>query len=255
MNRVARAAAARRVASRESAVVQRLAALLLEYPTRDLLDLLPTMTAAAEGLPAHLRVPLEGTLDHLRTHDLGELEAAYVTTFDLARRRSLYLTYYAYGDTRKRGVALVEFKQAYRAAGFTMATSEDLPDGELPDHLCVVLEFGSSGDERAQEAALRLLLAHRAGLELLRLGLLEAGSPWAGPLVAVCATLPPLDGDERAAVARLAAEGPPGEEVGLQPFAPPSYMPDSTSHPFPRPSSQPSRQPSTQPSTKRRARR
>ena len=26
-------------------------------------------------------------------------------------------------------------------------------------------------------------------------------------------------------VARLAAEGPPGEEVGLEPFAPPSYMP------------------------------
>lgn len=219
MNRVARAAAAHRVASREQAVAHRLAALLLEYPTAGLLELLPVVRAAAEELPAALRVPLEGVVEHLASRTLGELEAEYVTTFDLARRRSLYLTYYAYGDTRKRGVALVEFKQAYRAAGFEVA------DDELPDHLSVVLELGSTGDEAAQEAALRLLMAHRAGLELLRLALLDADSPWAGAVVAVCATLPPLEGDEHAAIARLAAEGPPGEEVGLEPFAPPSYMP------------------------------
>jgi nitrate reductase delta subunit len=60
-----------------------------------------------------------------------------------------------------------------------------------------------------------LLLAHRAGLELLRLALLEAGSPWAGVVTSVCATLPPLRGDETTAVARLAAQGPPAEEVGV----------------------------------------
>ncbi len=62
---------------------------------------------------------------------------------------------------------------------------------------------------------------------LLRLALLDARSPYAGAVVAVCATLPPLAGTDREAVARLAAEGPPGEEVGLEPFAPPSYMPDT----------------------------
>ncbi|MFF4737038.1 hypothetical protein ACFY2W_14295 [Streptomyces sp. NPDC001262] len=39
-------------------------------------------------------------------------------------------------------------------------------------------------------------------------------------LDSVRATLPPLTGDEHTAVARLAAEGPPEEEVGLAPFAP-----------------------------------
>ena len=29
----------------------------------------------------------------------------------------LHLTYYAYGDTRKRGMALLRFKHAYRNAG------------------------------------------------------------------------------------------------------------------------------------------
>ncbi|MHB1491789.1 MAG: nitrate reductase molybdenum cofactor assembly chaperone, partial [Cellulomonas sp.] len=71
------------------------------------------------------------------------------------------------------------------------------------------------------DAGTRLLLNHRAGLEVLRLALLDTGSPYAGALVAVCSTLPPLVGDERDAVARLAAEGPPDESVGLEPYGMP----------------------------------
>ena len=50
-------------------------------------------------------------------------------------------------------------------------------------------------------------------------------SPWATLLDAVTATLPPLRGDERDAVRRLAAEGPPEEEVGLTPYATPAFDP------------------------------
>ncbi|WP_307845000.1 nitrate reductase molybdenum cofactor assembly chaperone [Actinotalea solisilvae] len=218
MNRVARARAARRVTGRHTAVVHRLAALLLEYPGPELVERVPLLRAAAAELPDHLRTPLDALVDHVASTPLGDLQSEYVATFDLRRRCSLFLTYFAYGDTRKRGVALVEIKQAYRRAGLEPS------DDELPDHLCVVLEFASSERDEDREAGIGLLLEHRAGLELLRLALLEAGSPWAGALVAVCATLPPLGGDEHAAVARLAAEGPPGEEVGLEPFAPPSYL-------------------------------
>ena len=218
MNRAGRLQTARRIASREHAVVHRVAALLLEYPTQELLDLLPALRGAVGELDPRLGAPLTGVLDHLAATPLGELEAQYVTTFDLKRKHALYLTYYAYGDTRKRGVALVEIKQAYRAAGF------ELTEAELPDHLAVVLEFAATGD---REVGLRLLLEHRAGLELLRLALVDGRSPYAGALVAVSATLPPLEGEEREAVALLAAQGPPGEEVGLEPFAPPSYMPST----------------------------
>ena len=69
------------------------------------------------------------------------------------------------------------------------------------------------------------MLDHRAGLELLRLSLRDLGSPWASLIDAVTATLPPLRGDERDAVRRLAAEGPPEEEVGLAPFAAPAVQP------------------------------
>lgn len=219
MNRVLRARAAKALATRDAAVAHRIAALLLEYPTPALVGLVPSLRAATAELPAALAAPLTRTLAHVAGAPLTELAAQYVETFDLRRRCSLYLTYYAYGDTRRRGVALVELKQAYRAAGLELA------DDELPDHLAVLLEFASAPDQAARESGVRLLLAHRAGLELLRLALADGGSPWAGAVEAVCATLPPLDGDERTAVARLAAEGPPGEEVGLDPTLMPAGGP------------------------------
>lgn len=219
MNRLERAAAARRCATREHAVVHRVAALLLEYPTDELVELLPTLRAALADVRPELAAPLLRVADHLGSRPLAELSAAYVETFDLRRRCGLYLTYYSYGDTRKRGVALVEFKQAYRAAGFEVAADE------LPDHLAVVLELAATGDDDGRAAGIGLLLAHRAGLELLRLALVDAASPWSDVLAAVCATLPPLAGDDREAVARLAAEGPPDEEVGLDPFTTPLSAP------------------------------
>lgn len=215
------------MASRETAVVHRVAALLLEYPTDELLGMLPTLRNAAAEVGEAARVALLTTIDGLDGVPLTELQARYVETFDLRRRCSLYLTYYAYGDTRKRGVALVQLKQAFRDAGWEPV------DSELPDHLAVVLELASA--EGAQEAGLRLLLEHRAGVELLRLALLDAGSPYAGVLVAVCGTLPPLAGEDREAVARLAAEGPPGEDVGLEPFGPPAVAPPAVARPAPVP--------------------
>ncbi|MFO7194025.1 MAG: nitrate reductase molybdenum cofactor assembly chaperone, partial [Thermocrispum agreste] len=78
----------------------------------------------------------------------------------------------------------------------------------------VVLEFASC----APEAGRRLLVEHRAGLELLRLGLHEARSPWADVIDSVTATLPALTRRDRTAVARLAATGPEQEQVGLDPY-------------------------------------
>lgn len=200
---------------RQQSLVHRIVALALDYPDADLVARIPSMRTATDGLDEPFRGLLGRTLDHLEHSPVGQLEADYVATFDLRRRCSPYLTYYAYGDTRKRGIALLVFKQAYRLAGV------ELTADELPDHLCVVLEFAATTDA---DAGTRLLIEHRAGLELLRLALADAGSPYADALAAVSATLPPLAGPEREAVARLAAEGPPNEDVGLEPFAPPDYM-------------------------------
>ncbi|MFD0904207.1 nitrate reductase molybdenum cofactor assembly chaperone [Actinomadura sediminis] len=185
------------------------ASLLLGYPDEELLARRPLLRRAAASVPAAAGARLGAVLDHLDATPLRDLQADYVATFDHRRRCCLYLTYYVHGDTRKRGMALLRFKHAYRAAGL------ELDDGELPDHLAVVLEFAATGD-LAQGR--RLLLEHRAGLELLRLALTETESPWTGVLDAVSATLPPLTGRDRDAVARLVAQGPPEEEVGLAPY-------------------------------------
>jgi nitrate reductase molybdenum cofactor assembly chaperone NarJ/NarW len=190
--------------------------LLLGYPDEALLDRLPLVEQAAAGLPPAVAEPLLATVAHLGAAPLGELQEEYVETFDTRRRHNLFLTYFAHGDTRKRGVALLRFKQTYLRSGFV------LDDSELPDHLCVVLEYAATVDHRLGRG---LLLDHRAGLELLRLSLDEAGSGWAGAVTAVTATLPPLGGDEWDAVRRLAAEGPPEEEVGLTPYATPGFDP------------------------------
>lgn len=190
--------------------------LLVGYPDEELTGRLGLLRQVAGALDGPVGAPLLRFLDHVDRTPPYELAADYVATFDHRKRCCLFLTYYAHGDTRKRGVALLRFKQAYAAAGLRLV------DDELPDHLAVVLEYAAADPEAGQA----LLVEHRAGLELLRLALHDARSPWADVLDSVSATLPPLAGDERLAAARLAAQGPPEEQVGLAPFAPPEYMPE-----------------------------
>ena len=197
------------------------ASLLLDYPDEGLLERLDLVRSASKQLPASVGEPIRRLVVHLEATPLSELQADYVATFDSRRRCNLFLTYFLHGDTRKRGMALLRFKQSYLRSGHLLDDSSER-GGELPDHLCVVLEYAATVD---QELGRRLLLDHRAGLELLRLSLRDSGSPWATAVEAVTATLPPLRGDERDAVRRLAAEGPPEEEVGLSPYV----LPDTGS--------------------------
>jgi len=139
-----------------------------------------------------------------------------VATFDLRRRCALYLTYYRYGDTRKRGMSMLAFKNAYRTAGYVPT------DEELPDYLPMVLDFAALSSKGTA-----LLHAHRADLELLRRALHDAETPYASVLDAVCAQLPGLGRRQLALVRRAWDDGPPHEDVGIEgtaPFAPPEYL-------------------------------
>ena len=151
------------------------------------------------------------------TGDQTALAARYVATFDLRRRASLHLTYYAHGDTRERGMALLRLKKLYRADGLPMQSTE------LPDHLTVMLAFAALAPPGHGEA---LLTEHRPAIELLRLSLHDLSSPYAHVLDAIAAVLPALSVTDRGEVARLAREGPPEEAVGLQPYGPPEAMPE-----------------------------
>ena len=188
------------------------ASLLLDYPSEE--QPLEVVATVIEALPAVVAEPLGRFLAHRLGRSLGELQADYVETFDTRRRCTLFLTYFLHGDTRKRGMALLRFKQTYLRAGL------ELDETELPDHIAVVLEFAATAD---LDAGRRLLLDHRASLELLRLSLADTGSPWVDLVVAVCAGLPPVEGEDRELVRRLAAAGPPEEEVGMTPYGEPGF--------------------------------
>ena len=200
---------------------------LIDYPDEELLSRLPGIRAhlGSQGLPRNIREDLLSTTELLGEIDVYRLRAEYVETFDTRRRGCLFLTYFTNGDTRRRGRALVEIKEIYRRAGLEM------DDSQLPDHLTCVLEFAAGHDLRS---GVQILLANRAGVELLRLHLNEIDSPWAGALRALCATLPSLDGDDIHAVQRLAADGPEEETVGLDGLggygdAPPTAAPPTMS--------------------------
>jgi nitrate reductase molybdenum cofactor assembly chaperone NarJ/NarW len=216
-------------------VVWQSASLLLDYPDETLMARLPMIHRLSHDLPDAVGDPLRTTVAQLDTMSLSEAQQQYVETFDTRRRHTLFLTYFVHGDTRRRGVALLRFKQTYLRSGFV------LDDAELPDHLCVVLEYAATVDQRLGRG---LLLDHRAGLELLSLSLTDTGSPWVGAVQAVTATLPALHGDEWDAIRRLAAEGPPEEEVGLTPYATPAFDPATaapgSAEPLPMPSFLPS---------------
>ena len=70
----------------------------------------------------------------------------------------------------------------------------------------------------------RLLHAHRADLELLRRALDKAATPYESIVAAVCGQLPKLGRREIGQVLKAWESGPPQEDVGLEPFAPPEYL-------------------------------
>lgn len=199
------------LAPREQADTWQLCSLLLDYPDEALQGRLPALRQVVTGLPARVAEPLGRVLDHVGSTPLEELQRDYVDTFDVTRKCALHLTYFLHGDTRNRGVALVRFKQLYRQHGVELAEPEDA-GYELPDYLPVVLEFGATV---APDTAWKLLNDHRVGIELLRRALERRSSAWVDVVQAVRATLPQLDDDDEVALARLIAEGPPEELVGL----------------------------------------
>src|SRR5512135_2677522 len=197
----------------------KLASVLLQYPTAALFDGLGQLEEAIKGTPRSSRGPFGIFLEWLSRTSPDTVARHYVETFDLRRRCALYLTYYRYGDTRKRGMAMLSFKAAYRGAGFEPVKGEGEAGEELPDYLPMVLDFAA-----LHPRGEKLLRAHRADLELLLRALRDASSPYAGVIEAVCAQLPALRRPDQALVQRFWESGPPAEEVGLEPFAPPEYM-------------------------------
>lgn len=188
---------------------------LLSFPDAELVADEALVAAAVADASRAVREPAARFLDAVAGLDLLERQQLYVDAFDFDRRASLHLTAHTHGDRRQRGARLVGIKHTLRGAGLEPA------DSELPDHLAVLLELRALAPSQGAE----LLRELRPALEIVRSRLHGKESPYADVLDAASATLPRLTRAERAATERLATEGPPGEQVGLEPFAPAEVMP------------------------------
>lgn len=116
-------------------------ALLLSYPDKKLRAVLPLLADAIDGeaaLPVNRRSEIRALAAEMLMADPMAVESRYVELFDRGRSTSLHLFEHVHGDSRDRGPAMVDLLKHYEAAGLRF-------DGkELPDHLCVVLEFAST---------------------------------------------------------------------------------------------------------------
>lgn len=195
-------------------IVFHAASLVLAYPDEHLLDNLDTIRTALAGTSVeeqfapvlvHLTEDLPGREGDPTTR-LARLQAFHVQEFDLSRKHSLHLSYWTDGDTRRRGMALVDTQRVYRESGLGV----DLA-GELPDYLPLMLEFTAA----SPEAGMPLLQRFRASLELIRMGLEADSLPHAGVLGAVCACLPGEPARTRAEVQARFGDVQPIEFVGL----------------------------------------
>lgn len=199
-----------------NATTLRLAALLLDYPDHELFAATPELRRLAADIPASAGGPM---LQEFLQRRAGQQELIaqeeYVATFDFNRRASLYLSYYRDGDRRQRGTTLLGLKRRYREAGL------ELKNGELPDYLPVVLEFAALAPAEGQVVFRHL----RSGIELLHAALRRVESPYAEVMSALVSILPAMSSADAEQVRRTALDGPPEEQVGLAPFAPPEVMP------------------------------
>jgi len=171
-------------------------ALLLGYPDAEMRSHLPELLEAIDKeavIPVARRDELHAFAAELARLDPMDVEARYVETFDRGRATSLHMFEHIHGDSRERGPAMVDLVQTYEKAGMLMAPEE------LPDHLCVVLEFAST---QPPKLAIEFMGEMAHILTSVFSALVQRGSPYAAPVAAVLE----LCGQSVQAVAILADE-------------------------------------------------
>lgn len=75
-------------------------------------------------------------VSYIKENDLLFLQESYVSIFDRQKHFSLYLFEHIHGDSRERGMAMVDLGNLYKRSCFEMPLG-----GELPDYIPVFLEY------------------------------------------------------------------------------------------------------------------
>jgi nitrate reductase delta subunit len=152
---------------------------LLSYPDAELrahLDELRNALHAEAAIAPPRLAEIDALIASIGARSALDAEADYVQLFDSGRRTSLHLFEHVHGDSRDRGPAMIDLAQTFEAAGLYLA------EGEMPDHLPVVLEYASTQPPREARAFLAEM-AHI--LNVIFSALQQRGSRYASVLGAL----------------------------------------------------------------------
>lgn len=111
---------------------------LLTYPEQALVVAGPEIIDVLENerlLSAARVADIASFVTSLCDSDLIDIQEAYVNMFDKSRQVSLHLFEHVHGESRDRGMAMVNLREIYAAAGLFPASDE------LPDFLPMYLEY------------------------------------------------------------------------------------------------------------------
>lgn len=96
---------------------------------------------------------VKDTVDAVYQTPFPELKKIYVASFDLKTELGLYLTAHEFGDSPKRGAALIKLQNMVKEAGY------DRVENELVDYLPLLFEFVAVVEKGEQIERLRKRLA------------------------------------------------------------------------------------------------
>ncbi|NQY25540.1 MAG: nitrate reductase molybdenum cofactor assembly chaperone [Piscirickettsiaceae bacterium] len=155
--------------------IYKILSVLLQYPEQELLDNLEEIkdwVNDTSDINKQERSLLQGYLKKMESNSLIELQANYVSTFDMVPEHSLHLTHHLFGDDKNRGPALIDLGELYKDYGIEVSESAK----ELPDYLPLILEFAAYLD--GNESTVFLADAKKV-FGVLMDNLKKAASPYA----------------------------------------------------------------------------
>jgi len=125
---------------------------MLGYPALGHSEYLERLASSIESAYPESRKTLQQFTTGMAEKSLGEQEELFTRTFDLAAICSLYVTGYIFGDENfDRGTLMAILGDKYAELGFNT-------NGELPDHLSILLVFSSWIDEEALNELIQFCL-------------------------------------------------------------------------------------------------
>lgn len=119
--------------------------LFLSYPDTKLknsIDLVMDILKNEKILSENDIMQINKFIFYIKKNDLLYLQETYVSIFDRQKHFSLYLFEHIHGDSKERGMAMIDLNNLYKKSNFEISQQN-----ELPDFIPVFLEYLSLIDK------------------------------------------------------------------------------------------------------------